>query len=215
MTERDTAPSAVVNPADDPDATTRVEGRPQFSYPEDLGEIDSGDDDDDDFAPRPRYKVGALTVILAALLVAGGGFLVGAQIQKHEGGSGTSSTAAAFARRAAAGGFAGGAAGAGGTGGFAGGAGGGAGAGTRTGSGATGGTSTPAVPAAIGTVVSVSGQTMVLKNLGGQQVTVHLSATTTVTKTIGAADLAAGQTVAVTGTAAADGSVTATNVKIQ
>ena len=68
------------------------------------------------------------------------------------------------------------------------------------------------IPAVIGQIVSVTGDTVVVKNLGGQMITVKLSDTTTITQAATAADLKAGQNVTVSGTTGADGTVTATAV---
>ncbi len=165
-------------------------------------------DIDDDFAPRPRRKLGAMGWTLVALLLAGLGFLIGVTTEKH---SGTSTTSSAFGGAArAGGGFA-----EGGNNGFA--AGGQPGGNTTngtTGGTTTGGTSAASTPSVIGTVSSVSGSTIGVTNLGGTKVTVTVTATTTITKALGAADLAVGDTVAVTGTTASDGSVTAINIAI-
>ena len=168
------------------------------------------DELDEEFAPRPKAKLGAATIALAALLLAGLGFIVGVYVQKHDGPtSNTNTAAAAFANRARAGGFTG--EGGGGFGGGApagGGAAGGAGGGTG---GGTGGTSAT-TPAVIGTVVSVNGNTMVVKNFAGKEITVTLSGDTSVTKAATAADLTAGQSVTVSGATGTDGSVTASSV---
>lgn len=177
---------------------------------------DELDELDAEFAPQPRRRLGKLTVLLAALLVAGGGFLAGVQVQKHQP---ATPTAGAFAARRGTGtgtgtgfggGFGGGFAGAGGASGAAGG---------RTGTGtagaptsATGGTSAGSVPAVIGQIVSITGDTVVVKNLGGKMITVKLSSDTTVTQAATAADLKAGQTVIVSGTTGSDGTVTASTV---
>jgi hypothetical protein len=66
----------------------------------------------------------------------------------------------------------------------------------------------------IGTVVSVKGKTMTVKDLGGKRHVVHLTDATTATRTtalpVGA--LTAGTTVSVEGTTNADGSVAATAI---
>ena len=82
-------------------------------------DIEEYDDElDEEFAPRPKARLGAATIALAALLVAGLGFVVGVYVQKHDGPTDrtTNTTAAAFASRARTGGFGGGTGG-GGTGG--------------------------------------------------------------------------------------------------
>jgi hypothetical protein len=192
-------------------------GGDQFVGPDD--ELDS------EFAPQPRKRLGKLTIGLAALLVAGAGFLGGLQVQQHEGSSSAGSNPfAAAARRGTTGetgtgtgGFGGFGGGAGGTRGGAGGTGTGATGGTggsgTTGTGGTGGTAgTSSIPAVIGQIVSVSGDTVVVKNLGGQQITVKLSGSTTISQTATAADLKPGQNVTVSGTTGTDGTVTATAV---
>lgn len=182
-------------------------GEISFGHP--IDDLEDFDDADDEFAPRPRQKLSRASWLLVAAFVLGLGFLGGVLVQKHDGSTTTGSGLTAAGARAAFGGAArggfGGAAGA--EGGAAGGLGGAAG-GTGSGSAST-------VPAVIGQVVSVDAQTLVVKNLGGTQVTVHLTSTTTVTKALTTADLKAGQTVAVSGTTAADASVTATNITIQ
>jgi hypothetical protein len=167
--------------------------------------------DDDDFAPRPRYRMGALSILLVAVLVAGLGFLGGVSVGKNHASTTTATRGGTAAR---AGGFGGafpggeGFAGAAGTAGAPAAAG---AAGSTTGT--TSGTST--IPTVIGTVASISGQTLVVKNLGGTSVTVHMTATTTVTKTATAPALATGQGVSVYSTAATDKSVTATNITVR
>lgn len=65
-----------------------------------------------------------------------------------------------------------------------------------------------------GTIVSVSGNTVVLKEANGTQVTVTTSGTTSVTKSSKASvsDLAAGDTIRVIGTTDSSGNVTATTI---
>lgn len=179
------------------------------------------DDTEDEFAPRPKRRLGKLTILLAAMLVAGAGFLGGVQLQKHSGdtSSGRAGARGGFSR--AGGGFP--------TslpgdfsGGFSGGFG---GRGQGSGGGASAQPSaqpsaaqaaTPAAqaatPAVIGTIVSVSGDTMVVKNFGGKLVTVTLTSGTAITKSVGASELQKGATVTVSGTTGADGKITATAV---
>jgi hypothetical protein len=180
------------------------------------GEDGAGYDDDldDEFAPQPKARLGKLTILLAAVLVAGVGFIGGVAVQKNNGTttSGTGLAAAALARRGE--GFAAGAGGFGSTGGGTGGGGTGTGVG-GTGTGAGTGAGSTSTPAVIGTVVSLTGTTLVVKNFGGKLVTVTLSSTTTVTKPATAPDLSAGQTVSVVGTTGADGTVAATAVTSQ
>jgi Domain of unknown function (DUF5666) len=175
-----------------------------------TGAGDGYDELDEEFAPQPRRKLGRLTVVLAAVLVAGLGVVGGVELQKHYGTS-SSSTASGFPGAAGRAGLTGGGEGGGGFAGFGGtGAGSGTGGATSTSTG-----STANVPAVIGSIVSISGQTMVVKNLGGKQITVHLTDTTTITKSYATAALAAGQTVSVSGSTGADSSVTATSVTVQ
>ena len=66
----------------------------------------------------------------------------------------------------------------------------------------------------IGTVSRLTGTTLVVKNLGGKSVTVHLTTATTVTVSVKNKTLKVGQTVAVVGTTA-KGVVTARTVVVQ
>ena len=70
------------------------------------------------------------------------------------------------------------------------------------------------MPVLIGTVESVSGSDLTVKDLGGTSHVVHATATTTlsVVSADWSGSLKAGATVSVQGTKAADGSVTATVV---
>ncbi len=86
--------------------------------------------------------------------------------------------------------------------------------GTSAGSSGSGASGSSSAPAVVGTVVKVDGDVITVKDLGG---TLHEVRTTdatkvTVTDTVAVDDLAAGQTVAVAGTKADDGSVDATSV---
>jgi len=153
--------------------------------------------EDDVFQLPERRRLGASTVGLLVLLLLAAGFVGGALVQKHEG---TSTVATGRAGRlAGAGGFARGE----GAAGFGGAAGGVAGA-------------APAAdaPVVVGTVVSVTGDTLIVKNLGGVTITVHLGSGVTVTRssTEDASHLTADTTVSVAGTTGADGSVTATGI---
>ena len=168
-------------------------------------------DDEEDFAPRARQRFGLLSGLLVLALAIALGFLGGEIVQKHYGTA--ASASGVTARRAA---FAGGE---GGFGGFGAGTGTGAGAGPGAGTGNAAGTGTGAgttttVPAVIGTVTTIKGTTVVVKNLGGKSVTVHLTSATTITVSVKAKALKAGQTVAVVGTTAT-GVVTARSVVVQ
>jgi hypothetical protein len=218
-------PLRTADPADDDTGFFGARNTPVFVLPDDAASTGGShlDDDDDEldseFAPQPRQRLGKLTIGLAALLVAGGGFLGGLQVQQHEGSSSAANPfAAAAARRGTGtgtggfGGFGGGGTGTGTRTGTGAGGGAGTGTGTGTGSGTGGGTATTSIPAVIGQIVSVSGDTVVVKNLGGKEVTVKLSGTTTITQTAAATDLKPGQNVTVSGTTGTDGTVTATAV---
>lgn len=169
------------------------------------GSVDT--DVDEEFAPRRRQRLGRPTAALAVLVVAAGGFLAGAYVQKTQ-----APAAASAAGRPTGGGaaFAGVGRGAGRTG--------GTGATTATGAGGTASppTSSPSTadsgPAVIGQIVKVSGNTVVVQNLGGQQVTVTLNSDTAITKAATASDLAPGQTVTVSGNTGSGGAVDATTV---
>ena len=196
----------------------RVGNEPDFEAPPPV------DDEDDFVLPPSRGKLPRATLVLGALVILAVGVLGGVEVQKHEG---TSTTAGGFAARAGrargtgaagAGGLEGfGAAGAGGFG-AAGGTGtsGGAGGATGAAGGTTGtATTTPAVaPIAIGTVVSLKGSTLVVKDLGGNTRTITLGSGVTLTTSapLTATSLKAGDTVTVSGTTAANGTSTATTV---
>lgn len=163
--------------------------------------MDATDDGvDDEFAPQRRQRLGKATALLGVLAIAAGGFLAGAYVQKSH-----TPPAATGASRLAGGGFSRG-----------GGAGAPASAGTAGPTAAAGtGSATPSAdagPAVIGQIVKVSGDTVVVQNLGGKQVTVTLTQDTAVTKAATTQDLVAGQTVTIGGTTAPDGTVNATTV---
>lgn len=170
-------------------------------------------DDFDDFdlgEVRATRRLSLVTSTLLVVLIAVLAFAGGAMVVKNTNGTSTSALAGAGQGVRFAGGGAGG-----------GGLGGGAAAGTATGT-ATGGTastSTASPPiAVVGTVTSLTGTTMKVKNLGGKTVTVKLPTgthITTVTTATGTTPLANGKTVSVTGTTAADGIVTASTVTLQ
>ena len=218
------------HPAEGVPAGYPAEGYPTEEYPSDADEEDLGLIEAS-MGPPPRVRLltaGLVLGILAAL-----GFAAGAVVQRHhesilvgaQGGAGAN-RAGRGAGAAGGGGFGGGGFGGGGFGGggFGGGgqgngaptgAGGGAGAdaggaGGAAG-GAAGGDTAAATPIVVGTVTSVTPTTLMVKNFAGTVVIVHVPAGTPVTSR-GLAGLKPGVTVAVTGTRAADGSVTATSV---
>ena len=165
---------------------------------------DSSDLFDDAQWDRPPLMNRVTRVLLVAILVVAG-FGGGVWLQKSHDASSSGATAGSLAAAfSAAGRGAGARAGAG----FAAGAvGGGTGTGTRTGSPAAAASASP--PVVVGTVTTVSATALVVTNFAGTAVTVTVPATATVT-TDGLAPLTAGQTVSVTGTKQADGTVVAT-----
>ena len=157
-----------------------------------------GEEDDADItAVPPRRRVPALTKLLFVAIIGTLAFAGGVLVQKqHDAALTSASRVPDFASLFAGGGVP--------TGPSAGGA----------GTGATAGGSTGAVPVLIGTVESVSGSDLTVKDLGGTSHVVHATATTTlsVVSADWSGSLKAGATVSVQGAKAADGSVTATVV---
>jgi len=160
-------------------------------------------------APRRTSRV---TAVLTAGIVAAAGFAGGTYLQRnHDQGLIPTASAAGAGARAGFGPGGPGAVGFG-AGGFGAGAGAGrstSSAGAGTGTGSTGAANQ--APAVVGTVSAVDATTLTVKNFGGAAIVVHLSDTTTVTTT-GLGGLKAGATVAVFGTKAADGTVTASSI---
>jgi outer membrane lipoprotein SlyB len=163
------------------------------------------DDDDEAFVRAVRTRrVPRLTIVLGLAILLAGSFWAGVAVQKsHDSGLASGGTGAAALRRAV-----------GGTGGF----GAPAGSGQQGAANApTGGSSTGsfAGAAAIGQVVAVHGQDLVIRNFAGKTVTVHTNGQTAVSsaQTVALSALKAGATVTVQGTTASDGSVTATSVR--
>jgi hypothetical protein len=186
----------------------------QQSAPDDTAVIpavqaDDAEDHDDlaaelaKAAPKRWWNRGTLVLGAVALLV--GGFLGGAQVQKHWGTAATTSNRAAgfgnFNRNAAGGGYPGAAGGAGRTGG-----------GFGTGAGAA--PSAAAAAATTGTVKLVDGTTIYVQTASGDLITVRTTGKTTVQTATKSSvkDVKAGQTVTVQGPAGTDGTVTATSV---
>jgi len=158
---------------------------------EDVDEIEA------DFAPRPKQRLGKSTVLLAAVLLAGLGFLGGVQVQKSRATTGTQAGALPGGGNFRGGNFPSGLTLPGGF--------------TQPGAGQRSG-STTSGPAVIGTVVSVKGNTLTVKNFAGKTITVTLAGDTPIAQTVKATALRAGQSVTVSGTTGADGKVTATQV---
>jgi hypothetical protein len=155
---------------------------------------------EEDFAPlppRPRRRLLApAPLALLAVLLLACGFIAGVLVEKGQNGSGTAS---------------------GGTSGFAArlrgltGSRSGTGAGASPFAGATGGAG-----ATVGTVAFLSGSTLYVTSGEGNTVKVETSAATSVTKTVKTAvrKIHPGESVTVTGTAAADGTVTAAAIRV-
>ena len=146
---------------------------------------------DDEFAPPTRRRFPLVTGALAALVVAGGAFLAGVQVQKHHDRSLVTTTAAAAAtagagQRARASGGGGGAAGGGGGGG-----------------GAT-----------VGQVKLVDGSNIYVTDASGNTITVATTSSSQFTKLNPATlkDVQPGDTVIVRGAQQTDGSVSAATV---
>ena len=152
------------------------------------------DDDDADFAELPpKRRVPTITKVLLVGILVAAGFSGGVMIQKNFGASSASSTSGfpSFADGIPAG--------------FP----------TGAGNGGSGGGSTAASgPVVVGTVVSVSGNDVTVKDLGDATHVVHVTATTGLAATgvDWSTSLKPGTTVSVNGTKADDGSVTATTV---
>jgi hypothetical protein len=156
-----------------------------------LGGDDPGDEADQiPPARRPFSKVSLALLAGVALVVAFGG---GVLVQKSHDAGLTASAPAAGARPGGAGGAGGGAA--------FGGAGGGAGAATAS-----------SGPAVVGTVVSVKGADITVKDFAGKTHVVHTTGNTTVSVPGALAAIKAGSTVSVTGTSDPAGAVEATAV---
>lgn len=188
-------------------ATTTVD-HPMFE--EDQPDVPGGtappratiDDDDADFAELPpKRRVPRITKVLLVGILVAAGFGGGVMIQKNFGASSASSPSSfpSFAGGLPAG--------------FpTGGGGGGGGGASNDGSGQ--GSTAASGPVVVGTVVSVSGNDVTIKDLGGATHIVHVAATTGLA-TAGvdwSTSLKPGSTVSVNGTKADDGSVTATTV---
>lgn len=178
--------------------------------------VDEADLDLLDATWTSPHRVGRVTLLLAGGLVAALGFAGGALVQRsHDGGlastggAGAGAAGRAFARSGGFGGFGTPTGGGSGTGGSGTGTGGqGTDSGGRAGSAGGAGTGAPVV---VGKVLSVGAGSVVVENFAGTKVTVRVPATAAVTTT-GLTGLRPGATVSVTGTKAADGSVTATSV---
>ena len=162
--------------------------------PVDLRDDPFADDLSEQLVARaPRRYASRATAVLAGVLLMVGGFVAGAQVQRHWGGS--ASPAATPGGGTRGGGGAGPAAGP-----------------AAGGAGAPGGTGRQAGNTITGTVQLVDGTTVYIKTADGQVVTVQTSATTAVQVAGSIKDLPAGATVSITGQTGTDGSVAATTI---
>jgi hypothetical protein len=159
----------------------------------------------DDLSPvlarRPRAKLPSLTLTLCVAVIAAAGFFGGAEVGKHDGGSGSSGLAAF---RGAAASAAAGRTGTGRTGtGF-----------TGFGAGGTGAGGAAAGGATVGTIKLVDGNTVYVETEAGSIVQVAVSAGTKITVSSSGTvkDLQAGQTVIVAGAKNSSGGVNATTI---
>jgi hypothetical protein len=176
-----------------------------------TGEWD-GDGEDEFFADQPDRSLGRTGRMLLAGIVVALAFSGGVLVQKHHDRGLTAGRGAGTASgNPASGRFPGGA--------FPGaaeGQSGGAAAipGGASGAGAAAGATGSAAPAVVGQVVAVKGRTITVKNFAGRIVTVTVPKGTqvTVASTVEVSKLTAGTSVSVTGSTAADGSVTASSV---
>jgi hypothetical protein len=155
--------------------------------------LDDGDDLTAVLTRRPRAKLPSLTLVLAAIVVASAGFLVGALVGKHYGGSSSGNLAGAFrglAARPTTSGSAGAGAGTGRTGLFGGG------------------------NATVGTIKLIDGATVYVQTAAGDIVQVATSAGTkvTVSSTVPVRDLQPGETVIVLGSKNSTGAIAATSI---
>ena len=157
------------------------------------------DDDDADFAELPpKRRVPTITKVLLVGILVAAGFGGGVMIQKNFGAGSTNSPTGL--PNLAGGPPAGFLAGAGGRGG--------------SGSGSGQGSTAASGPVVVGTVVSVSGSDVTVKDLGGATHVIHVTATTGLA-TAGvdwSTSLKPGSTVSVNGTKADDGSVAASTI---
>ncbi len=148
-----------------------------------LADDPFADDLSEQLAARaPRRLANRTTVALAGLVLAVGGFVAGAQVEKHFGHVGTGTPASAFPTALPSGFRAGG---------------GGTGAGGN---------------ATTGTVKLVDGTTVYITTANGDVITVRTNGSTTVTQPGSVTDLPVGSTVTVTGPAASDGTITASRI---
>jgi hypothetical protein len=154
---------------------------------EDLGDPFADDLTEQLAARAPRRYANRTTVVLVGLVLLVGGFVAGAQTQKHFGAKPAATVPTTFPsgfRNA-----------------FGGGGGNGGG-----GNGGGGGNATT------GTVKLVDGSTVYVTTANGDIVIVHINGGTTISQPGSVKDLTAGASVTVTGPTGSDGSVTATRI---
>jgi len=159
--------------------------------------LDADDDLTAVLTRRPRAKLPSLTLVLAAIVVASAGFLVGALVGKHYGSSGSSNLAGAFSGLAARPTTSGAS----------------AGTGSGSGSGGRGGLFGGG-NATIGTIKLIDGATVYVQTAAGDIVQVATSAGTkvTVSSTVPVKDLQPGETVIVAGSKNSSGAIAATSI---
>lgn len=171
-------------------------------FPVTTAAVDSDDAIENDFLPQARKRLGKPTIALVALVLMAGGFLIGVAVQKSRPASATTARGTGargnFAAFAAAGGFGGAAPNAAST--------------AAAGSVGSGSSTASDAPVVIGTIASVKGYSIVVKNFGGKSITVTLTGSTSVTKSVPTSALKTGDTVSVIGSTGSDGTVTATRV---
>jgi hypothetical protein len=160
--------------------------------------LDNGDDLTAVLSRRPRAKLPSLTLVLAAIVVASAGFLIGALVGKHYGSSSSGNLAAELSRLAARPTASGGSASTGSGSGAFGGRGGVFGGGNAT----------------VGTIKLIDGATVYVQTTAGDIVQVATSAGTkvTVSSTVPVKDLQPGETVIVLGSKNSSGAIAATSI---
>lgn len=146
-------------------------------------------DDEVDQIPPARGPISRLTMALIAGLLLVAAFGGGVLVQKNHDAGITAAPAAAAGRP-----------------------GGGAGGGLPAGLGGGTGTTSSSAPAVVGTVVSVKGTDITVKDFAGKTHVVHTTGNTTVSVPGALTALTAGSTVSVAGTSDPSGSVDATSV---
>jgi hypothetical protein len=169
--------------------------------------VDEDDPDlDEDFDATPRRRVGWVTRGLAAGILLALAFTGGVLVQKHHDAGASAGSLPAFSGGVPNGG--------GGFPGFGGTQGSSTSDGSASSSGSQGGGSTPAV---IGTVVSVHGNRIIVRDLSGTKHVVTTTGSTTITRSteLPVSKLTAGTTVVVVGAQADDGTTSATTVTVR